>query len=264
MLKIVGDYAWEQLQIQNYGSKSITLEVFQSGEYSFITELRRKIERWVAGEANEIIVPSEYLKNIVKQWGVKEEKITVIYNSLEGNIANSVPKKENIIFSAGRLVPWKGFELLIEIMKELPADFKLFIAGSGPKEQDLKLKIKDLKLGDRVVLLGSLDQDQMRHYFGLAKTFALNTSYEGLSHIILEAMQNNVPVITTNVGGNPELIENNFNGLLAGYNNKNEFKSAILKIMNDVSLQNKFIENSHKELEKFSKEKMMSELVKIL
>jgi len=113
-------------------------------------------------------------------------------------------------------------------------------------------------------LLGSLDQDQMRHYFSLAKAFVLNTSYEGLSHIILEAMQNSVPVITTNVGGNPELITNDLNGLLVEYNNKNELKGAILKVLNDIALQNKFIENSHKELEKFSKEKMLNSLSGVL
>jgi glycosyltransferase involved in cell wall biosynthesis len=264
LLKVVGDYAWEQLQIQSFNSRFITLEVFQSGEYSFITELRRSVERWVADKADRIVVPSDYLRAIVEQWGVDKSKISVIYNSLEGEGIGSVPKKENIIFSAGRLVPWKGFELLIEVMNELPVDLKLFIAGSGPKESDLKLKIKDLKLEDRVILLGSLDQSQMRHYFGLAKAFVLNTSYEGLSHIILEAMQNSVPVITTNVGGNPELITDGFNGLLVEYNNKNELKGAILKLLNDIALQNKFIENSHNELKKFSKEKMINGISEVL
>jgi len=264
LLKIVGDYAWEQLQIKNFSSELITLEIFQSQEYSLITELRRRIERRVANEADKIVVPSEYLKGIVEKWGVVKDKITVIYNSLEGGIAELVTKKENIIFSAGRLVPWKGFDLLIELMCELPDDFKLFIAGTGPQESNLKLKIKNLKLENRVFLLGGLNQNEMHKYFGLAKIFVLNTSYEGLSHIILESMQNSVPVVTTDIGGNPELIKNEYNGLLVEYNNKNELKEAILRVIKDNFLQSKFIENSHKELSRFSLETMLESLSLIL
>jgi glycosyltransferase involved in cell wall biosynthesis len=274
LLKVVGDYAWEQYCQQNKSLLELpNLEEFQIKKYDFITELRRKIERWVAKKADKIIVPSEYLKSIVKKWDISDSRIAVIYNSLEEKSIEPKVKKENIIFSAGRLVPWKGFELLIEIMKELPKDFKLFIAGSGPMEADLKLKIKDFppkadqflaeKLENRVFLLGNLSQDQMRHYFGLAKVFVLNTAYEGLSHIILEAMQNGVPVITTNVGGNPELIKNKFNGLLVEYNNKNQLKDAILNVIKNDDLRAKFIENSHKELMRFSLETMLKNLSSI-
>ncbi len=264
LLKIVGDYAWEQLQIKSFSSELVTLEVFQSQEYSFITELRRCIERWVADKADKIVVPSEYLKGIVKKWGVSEEKITVIYNSLEGDISKPNIKKDNIIFSAGRLVPWKGFDLLIEVMRELPDDFKLFIAGVGPEENNLKSLISNLKLDNKVVLLGGLNHEQMHKYFGLAKVFALNTSYEGLSHIILESMQNSAPVVTTNIGGNPELIKNDYNGLLVEYNNKNQLRDAILKVVKNEQLQSKFIENSHKELARFSLETMLNRLSELL
>lgn len=279
LLKVVGDYAWEQYQIKNmetsgefaeplqiksFSSELVTLEVFQSQEYSFITELRRGIERWVADKADRIVVPSEYLKGIVKKWGVSEEKITVIYNSLEGDISKPNIKKDNIIFSAGRLVPWKGFDLLIEVMREMPDDFKLFIAGVGPEENNLKSLISNLKLDNKVVLLGGLNHEQMHKYFGLAKVFALNTSYEGLSHIILESMQNSAPVVTTNIGGNPELIKNDYNGLLVEYNNKNQLRDAILKVIKNDELQSKFIENSHKELARFSLETMLNRLSELL
>ncbi len=264
LLKVVGDYAWEQLQIKNFSSELVTLEVFQSQEYSFITELRRGIERWVADKASKIVVPSEYLKGIVKKWGISEEKIAVIYNSLEGDISKPAVKKENIIFSAGRLVPWKGFNLLVEIMSELPDDFKLFIAGIGSEEANLKSLILNLKLNNKVVLLGGLNQQEMHRYFSLAKVFVLNTFYEGLSHIILESMQNGVPVVTTNIGGNPELIKNNYNGLLVEYNNKNQLREAIAKVIKDEQLQTKFIENSYKELSRFSIETMLIRLSELL
>ena len=74
ILKVVGDYAWEQYQqkiqnskfkIQNYNAKLKNIEDFQAEKFDVVTELRRKVESWVAKKADKIIVPSEYLKKIV-------------------------------------------------------------------------------------------------------------------------------------------------------------------------------------------------------
>ena len=74
ILKIVGDYAWEQWQIKNeklknknHKLKFKSLEEFQSEKFDFLTELRRKIQKFVAKRADKIIVPSEYLKKIVSE-----------------------------------------------------------------------------------------------------------------------------------------------------------------------------------------------------
>ncbi|MBU2219326.1 glycosyltransferase, partial [Patescibacteria group bacterium] len=100
--------------------KYIDLEKFQTERYDFITELRRKIERWVAKEADKIIVPSQYLKRIIMIWGVPEDKINVVYNSFNIPV---LPDKLNLtgfnIISVGRPVPWKGFKVLAEIMPEI-------------------------------------------------------------------------------------------------------------------------------------------------
>ncbi|MFQ5662167.1 MAG: glycosyltransferase, partial [Candidatus Paceibacteria bacterium] len=90
LLKIVGDYAWEQYQQSRALSKfSIsnsqftTLEEFQGGKYDFKTEVRRKVERWTAKEAVKIIVPSKYLKKIVSMWGISGENIDVVNNGFK-------------------------------------------------------------------------------------------------------------------------------------------------------------------------------------
>ena len=79
LLKVVGDYAWEQFQnkiskIKSQKFKFTTLEEFQDNKFDFKTELRRKIQKYVAKNAYKIIVPSNYLKNIVLKWRVDEEK----------------------------------------------------------------------------------------------------------------------------------------------------------------------------------------------
>jgi len=267
ILKIVGDYAWEQWQ-QKENAKFITPTEFQNKKLDFVTELRRNVERWVARCAQRIIVPSEYLKKIVSMWGVKPEKICVIYNSFD---ASGVSGKLNLsgfnIVSAGRLVSWKGFDTLIEIMPEILKDIpeaKLTIIGSGPEENNLKFKIKSLKLEDRVFLKGQLLHEELLNYLGGGDLFVLNTGYEGLSHQILEAMAVGTSVITTNVGGNPELIENNESGILVEYNNKEQLKNVILKLYRDENLRNKLIQNAKEKTKDFNKEKMINETTKVL
>ena len=275
-LKIVGDYAWEQAKV-NYNIRE-SIETFQNRkDYPFKIKILKFLEKWVAKNAKQIIIPSNYLKNIIVQWGVRQDRIKVVYNSIENAVIfsdlnkeeaqNKIKIKGNIFLSAGRLVPWKGFDVLIKIMPELLTKnirFKLVIAGSGPEEDNLKNLIKDLHLENYVFLIGQINHSEMAYYFKAADLFVLNTGYEGLSHIILEAMRYELPVVTTQIGGNPEIIEHNYNGLLAEYNNKKELIKAIWNLWQDKESQNRFTENSKKVLEKFTFERMFKETLEVL
>jgi len=94
--------------------------------------------------------------------------------------------------------------------------------------------------------------------------FALNTGYEGLSHLLLEALSLQTPIVTTNVGGNAELIEHNVNGLLVAYNDATQLKQAILTLLRDEMLRETLRRNAGKNLEKFSMPAMIEGLITIL
>jgi len=247
VLKIVGDYAWEQYQ-QKRGAKFITPEEFQNGKFDFITELRRKIERGVAKRADKVIVPSEYLKKIVLMWGVEEKKVKVVYNSFDAPIVGSpTPHSECgesdfVIVSAGRPVPWKGFKMLRDL------------------EPEIKKDIPSAKL----TILERVSHEEVLRYFRAGDLFVLNTGYEGLSHLILEAMAMEIPVITTNVGGNPELIKDGENGILVEYNNKEQIKNAILKLYKDENLRKRLAQKAKEKVKEFSKDRMLKETAEIL
>src|SRR3990167_9111853 len=90
VLKVVGDYAWEQMQVSRKQENKktekqgfISLDEFQNKKFDARTERKRRIEILVARNADKVIVPSQYLKKIIKGWGVKENKINVIYNAAE-------------------------------------------------------------------------------------------------------------------------------------------------------------------------------------
>lgn len=253
VLKIVGDAAWEQHK-----------------------RYLKKIQEYVARRAHQIIVPSYYLKKLITGWGVPAEKIEVIYNApgavSQLNISKSEAKEKigisgDIILSIGRLLPWKGFSNLIAIMPNLIKEnpkFQLVIIGEGEEKENLKFKIENLKLKNNVKLIGRVNHQDMPLYFQAADIFVLNSGYEGLSHAILEAMQFRVPVVASDKGGNPELIQDNFNGFLVEYNNQEQLKEAILKLWQGKDLQNKFIQNSKEKLKNFTWEKLVNKTLNLL
>ncbi len=271
-LKVVGDYAWEQFQIENTSDQTLSLEEFQNKKLDWKTEIRKKIERSVARGARKIIVPSEYLKKIVTLWGIKEEKIVVIYNGF--NPPSIREDKETLrkifgmngwcIISIGRLVPWKGFALLIETMPTLlkrNPETTLFIAGDGPDRETLKNKIAELGLESNIVLLGKLSQEKLFEYIKASDVFALNTAYEGFSHQILEVMTLGTPVITTPAGGNTEIIEDNKTGILVPYNDLVFLEKAVEVLCADSVLRNSIIKNAQERVKEFSNERMLKNLV---
>ena len=243
VLKVVGDYAWEQYVNQESGIRNQeydTIETFQNKRYNFFTEVRRAVQKFVAQSADRVIVPSRYLAGIVAGWGIAPEKIEVIYNACE--IPRALPAREDaraslglsgtVIISAGRLVPWKGFSVLIDAvadMKEEIPDVSLVIAGSGPEENNIRQKIAARGIAPRVRLAGAISREMLLSYFAAGDVFVLNSGYEGLSHTLLEAVAVGLPVIASRIGGNPEVIGDDARGTLIEYNNLEQLKAAIRK-----------------------------------
>ena len=147
-------------------------------------------------------------------------------------------KEEKIVISAGRPVPWKGFALLKEVIAELRAE--------GEKV--------------RLVIATDLSQERLWRELQAADIFVLNTGYEGLSHQILEAMNFGLPVITTNIGGNPEVVKDGENGFLVAYNDKAAFKEKIRILLHDRQLAEKLGQAGKTTLTRFTSERMFKEL----
>lgn len=233
VVKVVGDYAWEQGQVSGVVKDSI--DDFQKKQCSGKIGRLQKVERKVVKSADRVIVPSKYLSEMVKGWGTLEEKISVIYNAVE---FKSVMDKlshpsERWIVSVGRLVPWKGMDTLIEAMPNVLVavpNCRLKIVGDGPEMQNLKDKIKSLNLENTVELLGNLSHDKTLSHIQSADVFVLNSGYEGLSHVLLEALNSGAPVLASNVGGNPEVVRRQED--LFEFNNK---QSVVKKILSSLA-----------------------------
>jgi glycosyltransferase involved in cell wall biosynthesis len=213
---------------------------------------------------------------VAKLIGVKNENIKLIYNSIDFVDEGSAVEVEKIrkefgdakiISTACRLTSWKGVDGIIKTIKNLKekvGDVAFIVLGDGPEMNSLKQLARDEGVDGQVRFLGRVDHNRIVNYFKASDLFILNTNYEGLSHTLLEVMKAKAPIIATTSGGNPEVIEDNKNGLLVSYNNTDELLLASIKILTDNELTNKFVENSSEKLKYFDWDNVISETSKVL
>lgn len=208
------------------------------------------------------------------------EKIEVIYNGVDlekfspkGHIASvrkefNIPQNHILACCIGRLAKQKGYEYIFEILKKAHKKFKEFsvlIVGEGELEQKLKSSVKEKGVEKRVFFLGFRKDipDILR-----ASDFLLHTPlWEGAPNVIQEAMACGKPVISWNVSGIPELVENGKTGYLCQSGNISEVANIIEKMIKDIrtSKAQDMGLNARKRAEKiFSIDKMVNEYLKMI
>lgn len=268
--RMAGDYAWEMA----FGKGKTNLLI---DDYQRVTKrgLLHKIQTYVSNHANSVIVPSDYLKKIVSGWGVKEDKIKVIYNGVDFK-PSALSKEDarikigihgNIIVSVGRLVPWKGFRMLIKIMPklmEINQFFRLIIVGDGPERKNLEAMVKNLGFEKKIFIVGKKSKEDLATYMAAGDMFVLNSGYEGFSHQILEAMAAEIPVIASGIPGNKEIIKQGINGFLVKYNDEFNIIEAIKTLHEHPEVREEFVQEGKKTVQNFGVEKMISQTINLL
>ncbi len=273
ILKVVGDFAWEQ-GVLRYGVRRSLDEFMAESDVHWYVKLLRTIQSFVTRHADHVIVPSNYLARIVARWGVERERVSVIRNgylALFNKTSRADIRKELeidgfVIFSAGRLVPWKGFESLIEAVVELKREIpnvKLLIAGDGPHREKLGELIRKAGVRDTIEMLGHLPRYELYQYLRGSDLFVLNSSYEGMSHQLLEAMALGIPIVTTTAGGNPEMLSDKKEALLVPSGDYRALIEAIRELYRNISLRESLARAALERVKEFSEEKMVSETAKI-
>lgn len=275
LVKIVGDYAWEQGCQNQDVVESLDLFSKKQNGYSWKINFLKKIQKFVASRVDQIIVPSAYLKQIVVNWGVRSEKIAVIYNAFASPqglsdkeiLRQKLEMADLTLVSAGRLIQGKGFSLLIKLLAKLTPDFpnlKLIIIGDGPDKRVLEKNIQECHVEKNVKLTGRKTQVEVFELIKAADIFLLNTVHEGLSHVLLETLALGTPIITTPAGGNVEIITNNINGLLVPFNEEAAWLQAIIELLNNDKKREKLAQIGLEKVANFTQERMLGEITGVL
>lgn len=234
VIRIGGIFSWEYSF--NNGWTSELSEDFLKKKQCFKSELLKSIDRFVISRCNRVIANSRYTKKLLISNRVKEEKIVVIHNPLhpfipQGPHTNEkidLPDGKKIFLTIGRLVPWKNFDKLITFTQKTPDNCFFLIIGSGPEKDKLTNLIKRNSLENKVGIRDVASKDQLHDLYQTAEAVILISSFEGLSHVLLEAMQQNTPIIASNIEPNREVLENYSRKILIDINEKS-FLEAIQK-----------------------------------
>jgi glycosyltransferase involved in cell wall biosynthesis len=261
VMKIVGDFAWEYAVRHRLIPPDLRIEEFQPRRFGSTVERLRVMQTWYARRADLIITPSRYLAEIVADWGILPSRIRVIYNAPTPEPASGpsdgwttkllgTPGGSFVVLTVARLTPWKGVDVLIRAVERARAEvpgLRLLVAGDGPERAHLEQLAAPL--GGAVTFLGDLSHPEVLALMRASQVLALGSAYEGLSHVLLEAMEAGLPIVASTAGGNPELIQDGENGLLVPYGDVEKLSNALIRLSSDPQLRAKFGERARRDSE---------------
>jgi len=232
VIKVVGDPAWERAV--NRGWTTQGFEEFQRVPSGLLARLSSMLRNWSVGRADQVIVPSEFLKRIVAGWGIPESRIRVIYNGI--TIPDKLPQNkitlpvQHTLITVCRLVPWKGVDELIRFTSQ-NVKLGLVIVGDGPEESRLRKLAEELNASERIYFAGRCSKEITAALMNNADLFLLNSRYEGLPHVALEARALGLPIIVTSAGGSAEAVKGYKAGRVVTPGDKQSLRQAVEELL---------------------------------
>ncbi len=229
------------------------------------------------------IVISNHLRDVMVEHGIDGEKIRVLYTGIDlsqyekagGELTNAeetnLKKDPNILF-VGRLSKEKKPKLMLMVFKklrDLGFSFKATIVGGGPYHSAINNWINEYGLSNIVRVVGSVPNEMVYPYYQQADIVFLPSEREGISVVLFEAMANMKPVVSSNVGGQCELVTEDVGFLIDRQENESDevnlYVNALSKLILNPDLRKQMGETGYKRIQKeFNWEMFRSRLVDII
>lgn len=256
----------------------------------------KKIPYIVTGHGGDITSINNVLMKRLKVRALKKARyITVVSDVLNGFVQNLYPNKKTSVISmgcdlsrftpekrienyfhqngkkvilfVGRLVEIKGTAYLIQAMKYIE-NAVLIIVGKGDLEEELRVQAKEL--GDKVMFWGAKTHQELPAVYASADVFVVPSvttdegAKEGFGLVILEAMASGLPVVASNSGGIPGIIQDRYNGLLCEEKCVWQLAESIDNVLNDVQLSQELIQRGIETSREYSYERIAEKYNAIL
>lgn len=217
---------------------------------------------------SKIICVSKQVEFALLKWIPSNKgKTKVIPNAIPiPKFLNPCPVKTYDILFVGRLTKQKGVDILLKAVRVLKDEYgrnlKIAIAGDGPLKENLNTLAVEFGVNGEVEFLGV--RKDIEELMVSSKIFVLPSRREGFGIVIIEAMSNMLPVIATNVGGIPEIIENGKDGILVSSENPEALSKAIIRLLDDVKMRKELAKNAYKKVkEKYSMETYVKKILNL-
>jgi len=192
------------------------------------------------------------LKELV-ELGIPREKIMYIPNGVDVNFFHPSGKKEsNLVLFVGRISFSKGLHILLEALGYIKKPIRLVIIG--PQDWNVEYNRKILERIDqenkkgphKITYLGAQDQQIIKKWYQRAAIFVLPSFREAFAVVNLEAMSCETPVISTNVGGIPDAVQDGKNGIIVPHNNTLRLAEAIQNLLDNEDIRISFGQEGRK------------------
>jgi glycosyltransferase involved in cell wall biosynthesis len=224
--------------------------------------LYNRFDRWSLPKADLILtVCNAFARELAAVARVQPEKIRVQHNPIRPAPRPAaetvraqrrqlgIAENEPVILSIGRLSNEKAHADLIAAFRQLrdtnaELNCKLVIVGDGPERDRLESFARQSGVAERIVFAGQVKDVQP--YYAIASVFVLPSHSEGSPNVLLEAMAANVPVVATDVGGVPEIVQNEQSALLVPARDSTGLAEAIARVLADGELTKRLTNNAAK------------------
>ncbi|MBW2991629.1 glycosyltransferase [Candidatus Woesearchaeota archaeon] len=264
-------FAFQNVRIAYIINKIIGIPyTFTTHAYDIFVNPSKDIKKW-ADNAKKVITVSGYNKKYMNEkFGIDEGKIEVVHCGIElEKFRPGNKEKEGFnISSIARLTEKKGLKYLIEACSLLESDFKCNIFGEGPLKDELQGIIDKNELQGKVELKGAANQKEILDELNKSNIFVLpcvearNNDRDGIPVSLMEAMAMEIPTISTDVTGIPELIEDGIGGVIVPQKNSKALAEAIVKVKNDKEFTEKIRKKGREKIEEeFDVKKNIKRLV---
>lgn len=194
-----------------------------------VKEAKYNLKNKIYDKVDKFITPSNFYRKKLIQYGFDENKVIHKPNPLPLDTKYELnDKDEKYILYFGRLSKEKGVKTLIDSIKDI--NYRLIVLGTGPIEKELKEYVNSNKITN-VELLGFKQGEELTNYIRNSRCVVLPSEwYENGPYSAMEAMALGKPLIVSNLGGLPELVEQNKNGYI--FTSKEELKESLIKMIN--------------------------------
>ncbi len=235
--------------------------------------IRSLINRSLVGLSNHIVSNSKAGAELAIDRGADRENVSVIYNGRDlEEFENAkapaqlwtelgIPEEATVVGNVGRLITRKGHYDLLEAwptVVDSHPDAHLLLVGGGPEEPGLRETAHELDIADTVTLAGY--RDDVPELLDLMDVFVFPSHYEGLPGALLEAMGAGLPIVTTPVDGNSELVVDGESGLYVEPKSPSELAERLQRLMSESAFAEKLGKQAQtRAIERFSTGKMVEE-----
>ena len=221
-------------------------------EHSLVEGNKRRrfvLENLLSRRTKHVIAVSEQVRALmIEHCKIREDRIQVIHNGIDTDRFSpdasrrevfraefEIPQDCLLLGSISRLAPVKDHMTMLRAFSRLQSgrkDLRLVIVGDGECKTDISNYIRERQLEDSVVLTG--ERQDTPSILAAMDIYVMSSLSEGMSIGLLEAMSSGLPVVVTNVGGNPELVDPRQNGLLVPANDPESMSEAIGSLLDDA------------------------------